>query len=389
MVKWVILMVAGVVGLAGAGAFGGRPATAGVSSGVTGDAVKGGGVGRMVRMNEIQVIGSHNSYKQAMDPGLKAMLTALGKDVEGLDYAHPRLMDQLNLGLRNLELDVFNDPEGGRFASPLGLRLLADSGQAGRAYDPEGEMRKPGFKLMHVQDIDFRSHHFTLVGALKEMRAWSERHADHVPVIVLMNLKSGTIGFPGETVPLGFDEAAIAALEAEILGTLGRERLLLPDDVRGDSATLREAVMSRGWPKLEASRGRFVFVMDEGDPVRGVYLQGAGNLAGRVFFPTVGKDHPAAGIMVINDPVKRGQDIRDLVREGFIVRTRADAGTTEMRKNDRRRFEAAMASGAQVISTDYYIADWRVNPEFEIRFAGGGYERPNPVTGRPDDGGGR
>lgn len=386
MLKHMIMFVACAVALIAAGTIVGQPTTSPVLGGVTRE---GRAVGATTRMNEIQVIGSHNSYKQAIDPALKSLISATGKDIEGLDYAHPRLVDQLNLGIRNLELDVFHDPEGGRFASPLGLKLLAESGRAGRAYDPAGEMHRPGFKLMHVQDIDFRSHHLTLVGALREMRAWSQRNPDHVPIIVLMNLKSATIGIPGEAVPLGFDGPAITALEAEITLALGRDKLLLPDDVRGSSANLREAVRSKGWPTLDDSRGKFVLVLDEGDPVRAVYLREAGNLAGRVFFPTVPKEHPCAAIMVINDPVKRGEEIRDLVRQGFIVRTRADAGTMEMRKNDRSRFEAAKASGAQVISTDYYIADWRVNPEFELRFEGGDFERTNPVTAPPENHGGQ
>ena len=41
------------------------------------------------------------------------------------------------------------------------------------------------------------------------------------------------------------------------------------------------------------------------------------------------------------------------------MRTRADADTREARANDPRRLEAALASGAQFISTDYLWADPR------------------------------
>jgi len=333
-----------------------------------------------LRLNQIQVIGSHNSYKQPIEPGLLELAKSAGRDLTSLDYAHPSLRDQLNLGLRNLEIDIYNDPSGGLFASPLALKLLASAGKTPRPFDPEHEMLQPGFKVLHIHDIDFRSHNLTLTGTLKELRSWSEQNPAHVPVFVLMNLKSGAAGFSGETKPIPFDAAALSALDADIRTHLGSQRLLTPDDIRGDDDSLRHAVVTRGWPSLDAARGRFIFILDEGDPVRGLYLRDNPTLAGRVLFPTVNIDHPAAAILVINDPLGKATEIRAAVDAGFIVRTRADAGTTEMRTGDLGRFAAAAASGAQVISTDYYLPDWRINPDFVVRFAGAPFSRRNPVT---------
>ena len=39
--------------------------------------------------------------------------------------------------------------------------------------------------------------------------------------------------------------------------------LITPDDVQGRYPTLREAVLKHGWPTLGASRGRFLFALDE------------------------------------------------------------------------------------------------------------------------------
>ena len=81
------------------------------------------------RMNQTQVLGSHNSYKQAINPSL---LELLRKDDPGryasLEYEHPPLRKQLDLGLRKLELDVVHDPEGGRYARPLGLEMVRQAG---------------------------------------------------------------------------------------------------------------------------------------------------------------------------------------------------------------------------------------------------------------------
>lgn len=106
-----------------------------------------------LKINQIQCIGSHNSYKQAIDPALFAMLTKLDSArFNAIEYSHISLTEQLNLGLQNLEIDVYADAKGGKYAKPLGLSLA--KGQA--PFDSAGVMREPGFKVLHIQDIDFR-----------------------------------------------------------------------------------------------------------------------------------------------------------------------------------------------------------------------------------------
>jgi hypothetical protein len=133
--------------------------------------------------------------------------------------------------------------------------------------------------------------------------------------------------------------------------------LLVPDDVRGDAPSLETAVLERGWPLLEDVRGRFLLVLDEGGAKLETYLEGHPSLEGRVLFADVEPGHPAAAVRIVNDPVERGDEIRDLVRRGYLVRTRADADTREARAGDLTRRDAAFASGAQLVSTDYYLSE--------------------------------
>ena len=79
-----------------------------------------------LKLNSIQVIGSHNSYKRPIEPNLlKLLQEQTSNTFEGLQYGHSSLTDQLDkYGLRNLEIDVLYDPQGGRFANPYGLKLL-------------------------------------------------------------------------------------------------------------------------------------------------------------------------------------------------------------------------------------------------------------------------
>lgn len=164
-------------------------------------------------MNEIQVLGSHNSYKAAMDTALMRMLERENPEqAQALDYAHPPLTQQLKAGLRSLELDVYYDPKGGRYAAPHGIDLMAQQEAApDRPVDPEGVMGAPGFKVLPVQDIDFRSNCLTLQRCLQAVRQWSAAHPHHVPIIITINAKDDPIGRPGCTEPLPFDSVALAA----------------------------------------------------------------------------------------------------------------------------------------------------------------------------------
>src|SRR4051812_10844486 len=83
------------------------------------------------RLNEIQVIGSHNSYHIAPAPPVMALLSATQpKAARSLAYTHRPLAEQFAAqGIRQIELDVFADPEGGRFAEPKAWRTLQALGR--------------------------------------------------------------------------------------------------------------------------------------------------------------------------------------------------------------------------------------------------------------------
>ncbi|MGC6488244.1 MAG: Ca2+-dependent phosphoinositide-specific phospholipase C [Planctomycetota bacterium] len=337
--------------------------------------------GAGLRMNELQVIGTHNSFKQRVQPELLSRMKLLYRGADGLDYGHPPVPEQLALGVRNLEFDVYWDPDGGRYRAPLGNRLLSMFGVEPWPVPDPGGLRAPGFKVLHDCDFDFRSHHVAFEDYLDELRAFSEASPDHVPVVVTMNLKQGSHGIPGTVEGPSFDAGALRALD-ELIATRLRGHLVTPDLVRGDEESLERAVLDRGWPRVDDVRGRYLFLLDQGGATRRRYLQAFPGLRGASFFTTGGPGQPTAAFLLMNDPVAGADRIRACVERGYMVRTRADADTREARAGDRRRFEAAMQSGAQVISTDFPVADPRFEAGYEVRFegAGAGYVRANPVT---------
>ncbi len=74
---------------------------------------------------------------------------------KSLEYAHISLEAQLDMGLRNLELDVFHDPLGGNYANPRGLEIIKSNVGSLPGFDSEKPLYKPRLKLLHVQDLDF------------------------------------------------------------------------------------------------------------------------------------------------------------------------------------------------------------------------------------------
>lgn len=326
-----------------------------------------------LRMNEVQLLGSHNSYKRAIDPVALWLLRFLNPAAAvSLDYEHIPLDAQLDLGLRKLELDIFHDPEGGRFASPMGASLPTAS-----AFDPGERMQLAGFKTLHVQDIDFRTHCLLFTDCLATIRNWSDENPGHFPLLIAINAKTGIIDQPGFVDPLPFDAAAWDALDAEIRSVLG-DRLFVPDDLRGDRNTLREAALA-GWPMIDDVRGRVLFVLDDSPEKKRSYADGHPSLRGRAMFVDADESQPEAAIRIVNDPIGDEEKIRALVEQGFIVRTRSDADTQEARDGDYGRLIAALRSGAQIISTDYYLPEPEFGHDFHVSLPDGSAVRCNPV----------
>ncbi|MCZ6619013.1 MAG: Ca2+-dependent phosphoinositide-specific phospholipase C [Gammaproteobacteria bacterium] len=310
-----------------------------------------------LRLNEIQVIGSHNSYKLAMAPERFVALQRTNPELAAsLEYWHVPLNEQLDSGLRKLELDVFYDPDNSLFGKK------PDQSAAHSASHSAGQ-----FAVLHVQSLDDRSSCATLTICLRIIRRWSDTHPRHVPIVISINAKDTVYDTPGFIRPLPFLETAWLALDAEF-GEVFGGKLITPAEVFETGI--------RVWPLLAQARGRFIAVLDEGGDKRRAY---ASRWRERVLFANLPAGEAGAAVMIVNDPVADFEQIRDLVRGGYLVRTRADADTTEARSGATRRRDMAFASGAQMISTDYYSEATHFGTNYSVALPGNGAARCNPV----------
>lgn len=65
--------------------------------------------GQDLKLNQIQAIGSHNSYHMAPPEALMKTVVKINKDAAAWNYTHPPLAQQLEIGVRQFELDIFVD----------------------------------------------------------------------------------------------------------------------------------------------------------------------------------------------------------------------------------------------------------------------------------------
>lgn len=334
-----------------------------------------------LKINQIQVIGTHNSYHAGFAPSAAKLIQEKNpKGFEGLDYRHHPLPQQLDAGVRQIELDVYADTKGGLYAHPLGVEMVAKAGlPPDPNFDPKGVMLKPGFKVMHMQDVDFRSVCQPFTACLQQVRAWSHAHPHHIPIFILIETKQEQPHAPYQTVvPEPFTPAIFDALDAEIRSVFPPSEIILPDDVRGHYKTLNEAVLAGNWPTLASARGKVVFLMDQ-LPMESIYVEGHPSLRGRVLFTNSVPGRPDSAFIERNEgPV---DDINALVRQGYLVRTRTDEPTEDARTDNAAKRDTMMASGAQILSTDYPSnepARWAGH--YVVEFPGNVPARCNPVN---------
>lgn len=295
---------------------------------------------------DVQVLGTHNSYHLRPDRELAP--------TEPANYAHPPLDVQLeDQGIRSLEIDAYDGPD---------------------------------LPVFHSLIVDDRSTCPTLAECLDIVATWSKRNPGHVPLVLFIEPKA----LPTDTNPdiqavidsiaaerglTNWDAAGLERIDTAVRDAFAK-MLLTPDQVRKKRPTLRDAVREDGWPTLGATRGKVLVLLNVRDALLDLYLDGAPSLEGRAMFVPSTVSDPYAAIIKRDRPTPVAT--ARLVDRNFLVESRADANGIEARANDQVRAEEAFSSGAQVVTTDYPVADPLVGP-YLVALPGTAVARCNPV----------
>lgn len=343
-----------------------------------------------LRLNQIQVLGSHNSYHSGPVETVDALNGIFANNLFAnafrtvFNYRHPALTQQLALGVRQFELDVWADPDGGAYR----LAAAAASGSAPAFSLDRGveypDLLSPGLKVMHIANIDPYSSCISFKKCLQEIKTWSDANPGHVPLMIMVEIKDqDSLTDTLNAVP-GLQAWAAAdydALDAEIRAVFSADEIITPDQVQGAYSTLNAAVVAGQWPTLAQSRGKVMFANCAclTDRHRTDYLRADGSLSGRVMFTNsegMADGAPANAFYVVDDPVADAATISTLLAQGYLVRTQIDVYGE---KNEARR-DAGFASGAQFVSTDYeQVNVLNKAPTYQVA-APGEPGRCNPVS---------
>ena len=291
-----------------------------------------------LRINQLQFIGTHNSYHIRV-PGKS------NRDIADWNYNHAPLDVQLDRGVRSFELDL---------------------------HDREG-----AFEVFHVPLLDEGTTCRRLSDALATVRKWSDAHPRHLPISFLFELKKEGPRLDQRIQEV--DAAGLGRLDEVLSAGFPAERRISPDDVRGNGKTLREAVRTTGWPTVAASRGKVFFILHDNGKQRDLYLQGHASLRGRVMFVRSDETRDEGATLVLDNP--RSPDIPRLAKAGYFIRTRADANVKPGATDRTTRLEAALASGAQILSTDFPTGEPESATDYVVQFPNAAPARVNPVSG--------
>lgn len=336
-----------------------------------------------VRMNQIQFMGAHNAYHREMQGAeLEASMKIDPTYPSWGWYSHASIPDLLGRqNMRGLELDLLPDPQGGLYRHPLPRKLAG----LGPIDDPA--MATPGMKVLHVADMDYNSTCRTLVSCMQQVQEWSRANPEHVPILFQLELKQtdDRLEQAGGAVSPAWDPALLDDIDEEIRSVFTENELITADDLRKPGLTLEQSVLKNGWPTLKWARGKVMFFFDNGGPgaIRDMYLNGHPNLAGRAVFTRGNPGDPDAAITMVNDP--RGANtatITDLVKRGYMVRTRSDEPLSTVKDEEFSRLDVALASGAQLVTTDFPTVGMaaRYDSDFVAELPGAVPVRCDPVS---------
>lgn len=339
-------------------------------------------------MNQIQVVGTHNSYHREISLSERKVFEQYVPSPENYYYSHSKWTDQLDhQSVRSFEIDLHSDTKGGLYAFPLIWKLSNLTNETAPFHDPN--MYKPGLKVFHVTDVDTNAICHTFVECLTELKNWSDAHPHHLPLTFDLELKNDALacGLGGVCAEeaKNWTVSQILEVDKEIRSILPPNKLIVPDDIRKPGLTLEQSVLKHGWPTLKDARGKFMFYFDN-DPdsdikVREKYLSnGHESLQNRtVFTNSVEGDADCAFIKYNNPEVK---EIQRLVKKGYFIRARADEPITTILSRNTTMRAQAFESAAHVVSTDFpqYGMSARWDRDYTVQLQDGKIARCNPVN---------
>ena len=297
-----------------------------------------------IKFNEISFIATHNSYQTPSTKEYKKIFSNLDKLTFGLvngsktDFWSESLTDQLNCGIRSLEMDV-------------------------EVFDRNGEI---SFTCMHSPNFDMTTSCYDFSLGLKEIAMWSDNNPNHLPVTIIVEPKQTFLPMK-DMKALNVDYAK--ELDKMLRETLG-EKLFTPADMLRDFGSFGEMRAADDWCEVKDMLGKVLILLHEGNVTEN-YINIDPSIKSQAMFPMLrpkDAERDCTSFILCNKPEEL-LEINDYIikEKKIIVRTRTDKFT----EVTQSRLENAMKSDAHIVSTDFPIRTDLTPDSYVVTFNNG------------------
>ena len=278
-----------------------------------------------VKINEIAVLGTHNSYQLLGTAPKRALMRTLqiisfGAVENKAVFEMDTFTEQLENGVRNLEIDI-------------------------ETVDNEGSI---SFIVSHKPILDNVSSAYNFENALKEIAMWSDNNPGHLPIYLLIEPKSNV---PSINNMQDFSVKYAQEFDKVLREVLG-EKLLTPKQAMGEHESLEAMRDANDWPTLKEAAGKVIVLMHPCDITQD-YINTDTSIKTQAMFPALGFDSidkSYASFIIENDPSSAVKNNKITVEEKrLMVRTRAD----DYPDFSDERYGFAKNCGSHIITTDY------------------------------------
>lgn len=278
-----------------------------------------------VKINEIAVLGTHNSYQLLANLPNRLLMKfrsdiTLGKKANKMNFEMDTLTMQLEYGVRNLELDI-------------------------QVTDKEGEI---DLSVIHKPIIDNVSSAQDFATALREVVLWSDNNPGHLPVYLLIEPKNESLELLDM---VDFSVEYSDEMDKTIKEALG-DKLLTPKAAMGDFDSFEQMRKADAWPTLKEAAGKIIVLLHPCDATED-YVSLDPTLSSQAMFPMLNFediDKPYASFVLDNEPDEAIENNKKTVGEyNLMVRTRADSYPYF----SDERYALADDCASHIITTDY------------------------------------
>lgn len=296
-----------------------------------------------IKLNEMIFLATHNSYQTPNTETTKELYRNLSELTFGLvsaemgDFYSQTLTQQLNCGIRSLEMDI-------------------------ETFDRDGEI---SFTCMHSPYIEMTTSCYDFALAMKEIAMWSDNNPNHLPITIIIEPK--TIFIPLEDMEF-FNIEYAKKFDSVLRETLG-DKLFTPAHMLRDYASFGEMRAADDWCKVKDMLGKVLILLHQTD-ITEKYIKLDTSLKSQAMFPMLREkdiDRDCTSFIISNKPDELLEISDEAIKEKkIIVRTRAD----EFTEITEERLTNALKSGAQIVSTDYPYRDDLTPDDYFVSFGG-------------------